>query len=84
MTGVQTCALPICAHCHGPDAVQSERRIDLRLLKRRFGEEMRDKYWKTVHEGRPTKGMPAWKEVFDDGQLENVYAYLMTVQTPAN
>ena len=73
-----------CAHCHGPDAVQSERRIDLRLLKRRFGEEMRDKYWKTVHEGRPTKGMPAWKEVFDDGQLENVYAYLMTVQTPAN
>jgi mono/diheme cytochrome c family protein len=45
---------------------------------------MRSKYWTAVHEGRPSKGMPAWKEVFTDGQLENVYAYLMTVQTPAN
>jgi polar amino acid transport system substrate-binding protein len=73
-----------CAHCHGPDAVQSERRIDLRLLKRRYGDEMRDKYWTTVHEGRPAKGMPPWKDVFDDGQLESVYTYLTTVQTPAN
>jgi len=73
-----------CAHCHGPDAVQSERRIDLRQLQRRYGEEMHDKYWKTVHEGRPAKGMPSWKDVFDDGKLEDVYAYLATVQTPAN
>ena len=71
-----------CAHCHGPDAVQGERRIDLRLLKRRYGEDMRDKYWQTVHEGRPAKGMPAWNEVFNDDQLNNVYAYLLTVQTP--
>ena len=71
-----------CAHCHGPDAVQSERHIDLRLLKRRYGEDMREKYWKTVHDGRPAKGMPAWKEVFDDKQLDGVYAYLMTVQVP--
>lgn len=73
-----------CAHCHGPNAVQSERRIDLRLLTRRYGDDTRDKYWKTVHEGRPSKGMPKWKDVFDDGQLENVYAFLMTVQTSAN
>jgi polar amino acid transport system substrate-binding protein len=72
-----------CAHCHGPDAVQSERHIDLRLLKHRYGDEVREKYWKTVHDGRPAKGMPAWKEVFDDKQLEDVYAYLMTVQKPA-
>ena len=72
-----------CAHCHGPDAVQSERHIDLRQLKRRYGEDMRDKFWKTVHEGRPAKGMPAWNEVFDDKQLDSVYAYLMTVQTPS-
>jgi mono/diheme cytochrome c family protein len=64
--------------------VQSERRIDLRLLTRRYGDDTRDKYWKTVHEGRPSKGMPKWKDVFDDGQLENVYAFLMTVQTFAN
>jgi len=73
-----------CAHCHGPDAVQSERHIDLRLLKRRYGDEMHEKYWAAVHNGRPAKGMPAWKDVFDDGQLESVYAYLATVQIPTN
>jgi len=70
-----------CAHCHGPDAIQSERRIDLRRLKLRYGETVRDTFWRTVHEGRPAKGMPAWKDVFDDTQLDQVYAYLMTVQS---
>jgi mono/diheme cytochrome c family protein len=34
-----------------------------------------------VHEGRPSKGMPAWKDVFDDTQLNEVYAYLATIQS---
>ena len=71
-----------CAHCHGPDAVQSERRIDLRLLQHRYGDEMRAKFWTTVHEGRPAKGMPAWKEVFTDDQFESIFGFLLTVQTP--
>ncbi|UVO29663.1 transporter substrate-binding domain-containing protein [Bradyrhizobium arachidis] len=73
-----------CAHCHGPDAVQSERKIDLRLLRHRYGDDMHDTYLKTVHEGRPAKGMPAWKEVFTDDQFENIYAFLMTVQVESN
>ncbi|MFC5321196.1 c-type cytochrome [Bradyrhizobium oligotrophicum] len=70
-----------CAHCHGPDAVQAERRIDLRRLQTRYGEDMRDKFWTTVHEGRPSKGMPAWKEVFTDDQFEGIYSFLLTVQS---
>ncbi|MGJ5038731.1 c-type cytochrome [Bradyrhizobium sp. HKCCYLRH3059] len=70
-----------CAHCHGPDAVQAERRIDLRRLRTRYGEDMRDKFWTTVHEGRPSKGMPAWKEVFTDDQFESIYTFLLTVQS---
>lgn len=70
-----------CAHCHGPDAVQSEKRIDLRRLMLRYGDSARETYWRTVHEGRPAKGMPPWKDVFDDSQLDQVYAYLMTVQS---
>jgi mono/diheme cytochrome c family protein len=73
-----------CAHCHGPDAIQSERKIDLRLLRHRYGDEMREKFWTTVHEGRPAKGMPAWKEVFTDDQFESIYAFLLTVQSPAD
>jgi len=69
-----------CAHCHGPDAVQAERRINLRLLKKRYGDDMETTYWKTVHDGRPSKGMPAWKEVFGDDELGNVFVYLQTVQ----
>lgn len=73
-----------CAHCHGPDAVQAEKRINLRLLTKRYGEDMETTYWKTVHEGRPSKGMPAWKEVFGDDELRNVLGYLQTVQEAAD
>ena len=73
-----------CAHCHGPDAVQAEKRINLRLLKKRYGDDMETAYWKTVHEGRPSKGMPAWKEVFGDDELRNVLVYLETVQEAAD
>ncbi|MCA1454689.1 transporter substrate-binding domain-containing protein [Bradyrhizobium sp. BRP22] len=73
-----------CAHCHGPDAVQSERRIDLRLLNHRYGDDMRTKFWTTVQEGRPAKGMPAWKDVYTDDQFESIYAFLLTVQSQSN
>jgi polar amino acid transport system substrate-binding protein len=69
-----------CAHCHGPNAVQSERKIDLRLLKKRYGDDMEKTYWKTVNVGRPSKGMPAWNEVFSEDQLKSVYVYLQSVQ----
>jgi polar amino acid transport system substrate-binding protein len=72
-----------CAHCHGVDAVQGERRIDLRRLQLRYGENARATFWTTVHEGRPSKGMPAWKEVLTDDVLNDIYAYLITIQTPA-
>jgi polar amino acid transport system substrate-binding protein len=62
--------------------VQSERRIDLRRLQLRYGENARATFWTTVHEGRLSKGMPAWKEVFTDEDFNNIYAYLITVQTP--
>src|SRR5574337_47097 len=70
-----------CAHCHGPDAVQSVKKIDLRRLKLRYGDGALNMFWKTVHEGRPSKGMPTWKEVFSDKQFEDVYAYLSTLQS---
>jgi polar amino acid transport system substrate-binding protein len=73
-----------CAHCHGPDAIQSERKIDLRLLRHRYGDDMREKFWTTVHEGRPNKGMPAWNEVFTDDQFDNIYSFLLTVQSESN
>lgn len=69
-----------CAHCHGPDAVQSEKKIDLRRLTIKYGADAHGTYWTTVHKGRPAKGMPSWKDVFTDDQLNKVWDYLQTVQ----
>ncbi len=41
-----------CAHCHGPNAVQSDWHIDLRLLNHRYGNDMFNVFWTTVHHGR--------------------------------
>ncbi len=70
-----------CAHCHGPNANEGEKRIDLRRLKLRYGDRAPDKFWKTVHEGRPDKGMPIWKGVFTDEQFTQIYAFLSSVQS---
>lgn len=69
-----------CAHCHGPDAIVAERRINLRLLKQRYGDRMAEVFFTTVTAGRPTKGMPAWKSVFTAQDFANIFAYLKTVQ----
>ncbi|MFY9877433.1 MAG: c-type cytochrome, partial [Rhodomicrobium sp.] len=69
-----------CAHCHGPDAVQAERKIDLRLLHHRYKEGMEEMFFKTVTNGRPAKGMPPWKDVFSEEQFVSIFAFLKTVQ----
>jgi polar amino acid transport system substrate-binding protein len=69
-----------CAHCHGPDAVQSERRINLRLLKHRYGDKMDETFRYAVTHGRPEKGMPNWSEVFTGEQLDKILAFLHSVQ----
>jgi len=71
-----------CGHCHGPDAVQSVRKINLRLLKHRYGEEMAEKYKVTVTKGRPAKGMPAWESVFNEKDLAKIFAFLSAIQEP--
>ena len=70
-----------CAHCHGPDAVEGERRIDLRRLTLRYDDGAHNMFWKTVHEGRPAKGMPTWKGVFTDEQFTEIWAFLSSVQS---
>lgn len=69
-----------CAHCHGPDAVQAERRINLRLLRHRYGDTMDQVFFTTVTHGRPEKGMPNWSEVFTDDQFKSILAFLRSVQ----
>ena len=70
-----------CAHCHGPAAVVGVKKIDLRRLTLRYGDRAHNMFWKTVHEGRPEKGMPTWKGVFTDEQFTAIYGFLSSVQS---
>jgi polar amino acid transport system substrate-binding protein len=69
-----------CAHCHGPNAVVADRKINLRGLKHKYGDQMSEVFFTTVNQGRPAKGMPAWKDVFKHQDLVNILAYLNTLQ----
>ena len=71
-----------CSHCHGPNGEQSVKKIDLRRLTLRYGDGAHNMFWKTVHEGRPTKGMPTWKGVFTDEQFTEIFVFLSTIQSP--
>jgi polar amino acid transport system substrate-binding protein len=70
-----------CNHCHGPDAEQSVRKIDLRLLRHRYGGAMDEVFHYTVTHGREAKGMPNWSGVFTEEDFSKILAFLHGVQT---
>jgi ABC-type amino acid transport substrate-binding protein len=69
-----------CQHCHGPDAVQGERRRNLRLLRHRHGDDADSVFLTTVTHGRIAKGMPIWAGVLTEQQLRQILAFLLSVQ----
>ena len=69
-----------CEHCHGPDAVQGERRRNLRLLRHRYGDDSDRVFLTTVTHGRVTKGMPNWAGILTDQQFRQILAFLHSVQ----
>src|SRR6185312_546342 len=71
-----------CSHCHGPDAVQGERRRNLRLLHHRYGDDADRVFMTTVTHGRVEKGMPNWSGVLGDAEFGNILAFLHSVQEP--
>lgn len=69
-----------CSHCHGPNAVQGEKRRDLRRLRGRYGEELPVVFIETASNGRPDRGMPAWEGVVEKEELWKILTFLETVQ----
>jgi polar amino acid transport system substrate-binding protein len=69
-----------CAHCHGPEAASPDKRIDLRRLRKRYGEKMDELFSTSVLNGRPDKGMPMWKGVISEGEIASIKAFIDSVQ----
>jgi len=70
-----------CGHCHGPNAIQGERPLDLRRLTLRYGDRAPTVFDETMSTGRLAKGMPVWRGVLSDEVLRRIFIYLQTVQT---
>jgi mono/diheme cytochrome c family protein len=69
-----------CAHCHGPNAASPEPRIDLRRLRKRYGDDMDETFETAVHNGRPDKGMPTWKGVISEDDIKSIKSFVDSVQ----
>jgi polar amino acid transport system substrate-binding protein len=69
-----------CSHCHGTDAVSPLRERDLRRLKLRYDENWREVALTTIKNGRSDKGMPTWKDALSDAEIQDVMAFLGTLQ----
>jgi polar amino acid transport system substrate-binding protein len=72
----------MCFHCHGTNAVTATERQNLRHLRHRYGDAMDQTFLTTVTNGRPTKGMPAWKDVYTEDDFKALLSFLHTVQEP--
>ena len=65
-----------CYRCHGTDAMGSDLAPNLRHSVGPEGSVTHEVFVTTVKEGRLPKGMPSWKALLSDEQIENVWAYL--------
>ncbi len=69
-----------CAHCHGPNGVAAEKRVDLRRMRLKYGAEAEHAYVKATRDGRTAKGMPAWKDTLSETELAAIKAFVDTLQ----
>jgi polar amino acid transport system substrate-binding protein len=69
-----------CSHCHAPNAMSPEPSRDLRRLRLRYGEKMRDVTYATVKDGRPAKGMPNWGDALSPEAIGQILTFLESVQ----
>jgi polar amino acid transport system substrate-binding protein len=66
-----------CARCHGQDALPNPVAANLLVSLGRGGPiDTPEKFIQVVSEGRPERGMPAFKGVLTPEQTQAIYAYL--------
>jgi polar amino acid transport system substrate-binding protein len=69
-----------CSHCHGSDGASPVRERDVRRLNIRYDAKWRDLALTTIKNGRSDLGMPAWKEILSEPEIQQVFSFLETIQ----
>jgi polar amino acid transport system substrate-binding protein len=69
-----------CSHCHGSDGYSPVRERDVRYLKMRYSDKWQETATVTMKNGRPDAGMPAWKDILKESDVQQIISFLETVQ----
>ena len=69
-----------CSHCHGSDGYSPVRERDLRFLKTRYNDKWQETAITTVKNGRTDAGMPAWKDILKETDVQQIVSFLVTIQ----
>jgi polar amino acid transport system substrate-binding protein len=69
-----------CSHCHGTDGFSPVRERDVRYLKSRYSEKWVDTATVTIKNGRPDAGMPVWKEILKEPDVQQLLSFLTSIQ----
>ncbi len=69
-----------CSHCHGADGYSPVRERDLRRLHSRYDAKWPDMAATTIRNGRSEQGMPAWKDILKETEVQEILGFLATMQ----
>ena len=69
-----------CSHCHGSDGASPIRERDIRRLKMRYDAKWKDVATVTIKNGRNDLGMPPWKDILKEPDIEQLLSFLETLQ----
>ena len=69
-----------CSHCHGADGASPIRERDIRRLKMRYDAKWRDTAVTTIKNGRNDAGMPPWKDILKEPDIDQLLSFIETLQ----
>jgi polar amino acid transport system substrate-binding protein len=69
-----------CSHCHGSDGYSPVRERDVRFLKARYSEKWQETATTTMKNGRTDAGMPAWKDILKESDVQQIVSFLVSIQ----
>ncbi len=69
-----------CSHCHAKDGASTLRERDLRRIKIRYDAKWMETALTVIKNGRPELGMPAWKDILAEAEIQQLMSFLETQQ----
>ena len=69
-----------CSHCHGTDGFSPVRERNLRFLKARYSDKWQETAVTTMKNGRSDAGMPAWKDILKESDIQQLVTFLVSIQ----